>query len=86
MELAEREVKQRRDIYAYDVLAWNLFKNGKLAEARDAIDEALKLGTKDAKLFFHAGMIHYRLGDHDKAKEFLKRALSTNPHFHISLR
>jgi tetratricopeptide (TPR) repeat protein len=83
LELAEREVKQRRDIFAYDVLAWNLYKNGKLAEARDAIDEALKLGTKDAKLFYHAGMIHYRLGDQDKAKEFLKRALSTNPHFHI---
>ena len=83
LEMARRELASRRDIYAYDVLAWNLYKNGKLAEARDAIDEALKLGTKDAKLFYHAGMIHYRLGDQDKAKAFLNRALSTNPHFHI---
>ena len=83
LDLAKRELDYRKDIYAYDLLAWNLYKNGKLAEARDAIDEALKLGTKDAKLFYHAGMIHYRLGDQDKAKEFLNRALSTNPHFHI---
>lgn len=83
LDLAKRELDYRKDIYAHDVLAWNLFKNGKLAEARDAIDEALKLGTKDAKLFYHAGMIHYRLGDQDKAKAFLNRALSTNPHFHI---
>jgi tetratricopeptide (TPR) repeat protein len=45
--------------------------------------EALKLGTKDAKLFFHAGMIYQRLGEIEKAKEFLARALATNPHFHI---
>ena len=83
LDLAKRELDYRKDIYAYDLLAWNLYKNGKLAEARDAIEEALKLGTKDAKLFYHAGMIHYRLGDQDKAKEFLNRALSTNPHFHI---
>ena len=83
LDLAKRELDYRKDIYAYDLLAWNLYKNGKLAEARDAIDEALKLGTKDAKLFYHAGMIHYRLGDQDKAKAFLNRALSTNPHFHI---
>jgi tetratricopeptide (TPR) repeat protein len=83
LELAKRELDYRKDIYAYDVLAWSLYKNGKVAEARDSIDEALKLGTKDAKLFYHAGMIHYRLGDQDKAKAFLNRALSTNPHFHI---
>ena len=83
LDLAKRELDYRKDIYAYDLLAWNLYKNGKLAEARDAIEEALKLGTKDAKLFYHAGMIHYRLGDRDKAQAFLNRALSTNPHFHI---
>ena len=28
---------------------------GKLAEAQSAIKEALRLGTRDAKLFYHAG-------------------------------
>jgi Tfp pilus assembly protein PilF len=45
--------------------------------------EALKLGTKDARLFFHAGMICHRLGEHDKARDYLRRALATNPYFHV---
>lgn len=81
--LAQRELDYRRDVYAYDVLAWNLFRNGKYDDARDAIDKALRLGTQDAKLFYHAGMIYQRLGESAKAKEFLQRALATNPHFHL---
>ncbi len=38
---------------------------------------------KDAKLFFHAGMIYHRLGDKPKALKYLRSALETNPHFHI---
>ena len=83
LELARRELEYRRDIYAYDVLAWNLHKNNQPEEASAAIGEALKLDTKDARLFYHAGMIYHRLGDKQKAREYLSRALETNPHFHI---
>ena len=83
LELARRELEVRRDIYAYDVLAWALYKNGELGEARAAIGEALKLGTQDARLFFHAGMIHLGFGDRDVGRAYLRRALSTNPHFHL---
>jgi tetratricopeptide (TPR) repeat protein len=83
LELARRELDYRRDIYAYDVLAWNLYKNGEPAAALKMIHKALSLGTRDAKLFFHAGMIHHGLGELEKARGFLSRALETNPHFHI---
>ena len=83
LELARRELDYRRDIYAYDVMAWNLYKNGKAEEAREAINNALRLGTKDAKLFYHAGMIYDRLGDKPKAQKYLRLALDTNPYFHI---
>jgi tetratricopeptide (TPR) repeat protein len=83
LELARRELDYRKDIYAYDLLAWSLYKNGKAEEARNAIEEALKLGTQDAKLFFHAGMIYYRLGENEKARESLSLAIATNPHFHV---
>jgi len=83
LELARKELEIRRDIYAYDVLAWALYKNGELAEARVAIGEALKLGTRDARLFFHAGMIHLGLREVATGKAYLRRALSTNPHFHV---
>jgi tetratricopeptide (TPR) repeat protein len=83
LDLARRELEVRRDIYAYDVLAWALYKNGRLAEARAAIGDALKLGTRDARLFFHAGMIHLGLGDTATARRYLRQALATNPHFHV---
>jgi tetratricopeptide (TPR) repeat protein len=83
LELAKRELEVRQDIYAYDVLAWALYKNDRPQEALTAMTEALKLGTKDARLFFHAGMIRHRLGEHEQAREYLQRALATNPYFHI---
>src|ERR1044071_286829 len=82
LELALRELEYRRDVYAYDVVAWNLYRNGKSAEARTAMDQALKLGTQDAKIFFHAGMIYSSLGEKAEAKESLSRALRINPYFH----
>jgi len=81
--LARREMEVRRDIYSWDVLAWSLFKNGKFHEAADAISNALQQGTKDSQLLFHAGLIYERLGDSAAAKDFLQRALKTNPHFHV---
>jgi len=83
LTLAQNEMKVRQDVQGYDLLAWSLYKNGRYEEAKTAIAEALKLGTRDAKLFFHAGMIHKRLGENDKARDFLQRAVATNPQFHI---
>jgi tetratricopeptide (TPR) repeat protein len=83
LELARGELSVRRDVYAYDVLAWALLKNGRAGEARAAITEALKLGTRDARLFFHAGLIHAALGEDGQAREYLARALATNPSFHV---
>jgi tetratricopeptide (TPR) repeat protein len=83
LDLAKKELEVRQDIYAYDLLAWTLYKNGQPQEALAAITEALKLGTQDARLFFHAGMIYHQLGDMAKAKSSLQHALATNPHFHI---
>jgi tetratricopeptide (TPR) repeat protein len=83
LDLAKKELEVRRDIYAYDVLAWALYKNDQPQEALVAMAEALKLGTKDARLFFHAGMIHHRLGESATARDYLRRALATNPYFHV---
>jgi tetratricopeptide (TPR) repeat protein len=83
LDLARKELEVRRDIYAYDVLAWALYKNDRPEEALAAITEALKLGTKEARLFFHAAMIHHRLGERAKARDYLQRALATNASFHV---
>jgi tetratricopeptide (TPR) repeat protein len=83
LALARAELEVRQDIYGHDVLAWALYKLGRWQEAIAPMDEALKLGTRDAKLFFHAGMIHRAAGNTTLARDYLARALATNPHFHV---
>jgi tetratricopeptide (TPR) repeat protein len=83
LALAHKEFEVRHDIYTWDALAWALYKNGKYQEAGDAIDNALRPGTRDALLFFHAGMIAGKLGHTAQARERLQQALSINPHFHV---
>jgi len=50
-------MKTRRDIYAYDLLAWSLHKQGRDAEASRAMAIALSQGTKDPQLARHAAAI-----------------------------
>jgi tetratricopeptide (TPR) repeat protein len=67
------ELKTRRDVYAYDLLAWSLHKQGRDREAARAMSEALREHTQDAQLFYHAGVIARSLGD-------TTRALPTRAH------
>jgi len=83
LELARKELEIRHDIYTWDTLAWVLYRNGKFEAASEAIHKALALGTKDSLLLFHAGMICHSLAKDSEAADFLRRALETNPHFHI---
>jgi tetratricopeptide (TPR) repeat protein len=78
---ARLEYEKRRDIYGSDALAWTALKAGKIAEAQSAIKEALQLGTRDARLFYHAGMIAKAAGDNSGAIDYLQRALTLNPQF-----
>ena len=79
--LAAKEYEVRRDIYGADTLAWTALKAGKLAEAQTAIKDALRLGTKDARLFYHAAMIARAAEDKNAARDYLRRALTLNPQF-----
>lgn len=80
-ENAVREYEVRRDIYGADAVAWAALKAGKIAEAQTAIKQALKLGTRDSKLLYHAGMIAQAAGDRAGAAQFLKQALDLSPEF-----
>jgi len=78
---AVQEYAIRKDIYGADVVAWTALKAGKLPESEAAIKEALKLGTRDSKLFYHAGMIAQAAGDRASATSFLKQGLDLSPEF-----
>lgn len=80
-DLATKEYEVRRDIYGADALAWAAFKAGKLDVAQTSIKEALRLGTRDAQLFYHAGMIFKAVGNESVAENYLKQALKLNPQF-----
>jgi tetratricopeptide (TPR) repeat protein len=83
LELAQKELEVRHDIYTWDTLAWVFYKNGRFQDAATTMNKALALHTKDPLLLFHAGMIYHALSEDAEAEDFLTRALKTNPDFHI---
>ncbi len=74
------ELRTRHDVYAYDLLAWSLHKQGRDAEAATAMTSALREGTQDAQLFYHAAAIERALGHADAARQHMERALAVNPY------
>ena len=83
LAFARKERARRRDIYTCDTLAWALYKKGMHEEAKAASDEALRLGTRDPRVLYHAGMIAYALGDRTRGAEHLRQALALNPAFDV---
>ncbi len=81
LELAQRELKARHDVYAYDTLAWCCYKNGRIAEAGKAMAKATAQGTKDGRLFYHAGIIELAAGNRQQARLDLTKALATSTCF-----
>lgn len=79
---AAEDLLRRRDVYGYDLLAWALHKQGRNREAQAAMASALRMGTQDAVLFYHAGMIEQELGNREAAERHLQQALKLNPDFH----
>lgn len=77
------ERERRANVFTCDALAWALFKSGRLEEARVAIADALRLGTRDARINFHAGMIYNSLGDRRRAAKHLRMALDSNSSFDL---
>ncbi|HEU4477139.1 MAG TPA: hypothetical protein VFR80_01395 [Pyrinomonadaceae bacterium] len=58
LTLATQEYESRKDIFTCDSLAWALFKNGRVSEAKKYIKEALRTGTKDERINSHARLIN----------------------------
>ncbi|HEY7270747.1 MAG TPA: tetratricopeptide repeat protein [Dehalococcoidia bacterium] len=83
LALAQSAYKAAPSIYAADAYAWALYKNGRAADAAPLIDEAMRLGTPDASLFYHAGLIQKALGNDNEAAALLAKALKTNPNFSL---
>jgi len=81
-ERARRDLDAgRRDVWGLDAFAWAALKDGRAEEASRAIREAMLPGTKDARLYYHAGMIALAQGKTREGRRWLARALRLNPGF-----
>ncbi|HXE56603.1 MAG TPA: hypothetical protein VNK43_01265, partial [Gemmatimonadales bacterium] len=83
LEQARRDIRTRRDVHGYDLVAWALYRNGRLEEARAAMDSALALGTREPTLLHHAAAIARAAGDTAAAGRFLTRAAAVAPGYPV---
>jgi tetratricopeptide (TPR) repeat protein len=83
LQKALASYQRRSSVYAADVLAWAYYQNGRYAKAQQYSTEALRLGSRDALLHYHAGLIELALNDRAAARQQLEQALTINPYFSI---
>ena len=79
--ITERELTVRTDVDGYDAEAWALLSAGRAAEAEAAMNKAMALGTRDARLLYHAGMIAAALHDGQRARVLLTSSLDLEASF-----
>jgi tetratricopeptide (TPR) repeat protein len=80
---AEADLVVRHDIYGYDAYAWALHAAGRSREAREQMRWALALGTQDARLFYHAGMIELAAGSESAGVAYLEAALELDAGYEV---
>ncbi len=78
LEVAQREIARRHDVFTLDSYAWALYRNGQYADARKQIESALAVGIRDAKIFRHAGQIALKSGDKAAADRYLRESVALN--------
>lgn len=81
LDFATTAYKATPTVRAADALAWALHHAGRDLEAKKHSDEALRLGSLDPLLRYHAGVIAAALGDAATARRDLEMALSADPGF-----
>jgi tetratricopeptide (TPR) repeat protein len=78
LEVAEREIARRHDVFTLDAYAWALYVNRQYPEAQQQSESVLKVGIRDARLLRHAGEIALKCGDLPKAEKYLREASELN--------
>lgn len=80
----EREYERRpANIEVLDTYAWVLHKSGRSREAVPVIQKALRLGTKNPSVLYHAAKIHGAAGDAKQASGYMRAALEGLPSMNV---
>jgi tetratricopeptide (TPR) repeat protein len=84
LALMKAEVPVRPDVYTWDALSWVLYKNGRLAEAKEAGAKALNLRTPEPLFYYHACKIALATGDKQAAHVYSRSLLALNSKFDLA--
>ncbi len=79
--LARQAYGAAPSVRSADALGWSLTRAGKAREGLRYATEALRLGSRDALLLYHAGIAARDAGRPDLARRHLTRALAGNAQF-----
>jgi tetratricopeptide (TPR) repeat protein len=69
------------NVFVNDALAWALLRDGQAAEAVPHVEQALRLGTADPLLRYHAAQVYAATGDLDRARSELEAVRAATPWF-----
>jgi tetratricopeptide (TPR) repeat protein len=83
VRLARRARAARPSIYGDDALGWALARAGRCGEAERWLERALRLGTRDALLYFHRGYAAGCAGDRAEMRDWYRKALDQSPAFSV---
>jgi tetratricopeptide (TPR) repeat protein len=74
--------KRGNEIYADDTMAWVLAAMGRWQQARIYAERAVRYGTQDPEVQFHAGIIALHTNHANEGRTRLQGALARDPQFH----
>ena len=81
LRAAQSDYRKRGDeIYADDTMAWVLAAKGRWQAARTYAERAVRYGTQDSEVQYHAGLIAMETGHPLEATHRFTSALRVNPH------
>jgi tetratricopeptide (TPR) repeat protein len=78
LRIARIETARRHDAPTLEAYAWALQASGAVADARHAMDSALRVGIRDAEAFYRAGVIARKSGDETAAQMYFRKSLDAN--------
>jgi tetratricopeptide (TPR) repeat protein len=81
--MARRALAERPTIYAQDTLGWALRQAGRPRQALPHARAAVRLGTRDAVLWYHLAAVEADLGMTAAARRHLTEAFAINPYLTV---
>ena len=81
LALMDADVKIRQDADTLDTYARVLMQLGRWQDAQRALQRTLGQGTRNAVIFYRAGLVEQQLGNGAKANQYFEAAQMVDPSF-----